>query len=156
MPRRSTAWSKSCGSFCATIRPKRASDISCRAPRSVDEAALVDMQNPRGMVCRERIVRHHDDGLSLVAIEHLQQLQDLLRVFAVKIAGGLVADQQSGIGHEGARNGYALLLSARQLAGLVRGAIGKADELEHRAHVLLALRGRKVGEQQRYFDIARR
>ena len=114
------------------------------------------MQRARGVIGRERIVRHHDDGLALLAVQHLQQSQDFFGVLAVKIAGGFVAHEQRRVGHECARDGYALLLSAGQFARLVRGAVGESDQLEHGAHILLALRRGQVGQQQRYFDIARR
>ena len=45
---------------------------SCRAPHGrADEAALVDVQCSGCMIGGERIMSDHDDGLSLLPIEHL-------------------------------------------------------------------------------------
>ena len=80
--------------------------------------------------CRLRIVRDHDDGLARFAVEELQDRQDLVGHGAVEVAGRLVAQQQLGVGDDGARDGDALLLPARHLARIVLGAVGKIDDLQ--------------------------
>ena len=57
--------------------------------------------------------------LPQVAGQLLQELQDLVRALAVEVAGGLVAEQEGGVGHDGAGDGHPLLLPAGQLARLV-------------------------------------
>ena len=52
------------------------------------------------MVGRKRIVGYHDDGLALVAIEHLEKLQDLLGILSIQVTCGLIAHQECRIGHE--------------------------------------------------------
>ena len=66
-----------------------------------------------------RVVGDHDDGLAVLAVELLQQAEDLLGGLAVEVAGRLVADQQRRIGDDRAGDGDALLLAAGQLARLV-------------------------------------
>ena len=90
--------------------------------RSADvrEHALVEVERGVGALGRPRVVRHHQDGLAVLVHERLQQVQDLVGALAVEVAGGLVAEQEGGVGHDGARDGHALLLPARQLARLVR------------------------------------
>src|SRR5262252_4278092 len=46
--------------------------------RSVGQHALVEVQHPVGALGGVRIVGHHDDGLLELAVESLEQLQDLL------------------------------------------------------------------------------
>ncbi len=68
------------------------------------------MQLPRRTLRRLGIVGDHDDGFVLFTIHDLQQIEDLLRHFAIKIARGLIADQQCWICHQRPCNGDALLL----------------------------------------------
>ena len=69
----------------------------------------------------------------------MQQVHDLLGAAPVEIPCGLVAHQQRGIRDQRSCNGDALLLTARQLVGLVLAAIGEADQLQSRLHALAAL-----------------
>src|SRR6185437_10144471 len=55
----------------------------------LDEPPLVDVQSARGVRSGKRIVGDHDDGLALLAIQDLQQPQNVLRAPAVKIPRGL-------------------------------------------------------------------
>ena len=75
-----------------------------------------------------RIVRHHDDRLAVLAVERLQQVEDLVAGLAVEVAGRLVAEQQRRVGDDGAGDADALLLAARELARVVVGAVGQADD----------------------------
>src|SRR5262245_26700950 len=125
-------------SSCATGPPRAGGSTSCRGPRLVEQRALVEMNLPRGIFSRLGIVRHHDDRLLLLAVERLHEVQDLLRSVTIEVTRRLVAHQQARIRHERTRDGDTLLLTARQLLGLVTRAIGEADELQCRLHVLLA------------------
>ena len=71
----------------------------------------------------------------------------------VEVAGGLVAEQQIGVGDDGAGDGDALLLAAGELAGEVVEAVAEADELERGGGVFDALALLEVGELQRQFDV---
>src|SRR3546814_49590 len=82
--------------------------ISCVRPRPLfDQGALVQVQGVGRVLGRLRIVGHHHDGLAVLAVERLQQAQDLLRGLAVEIAGGLVADRSEArrVGKECVRQG---------------------------------------------------
>jgi hypothetical protein len=64
-----------------------------------------------------RVVGDHHDGLPVLAVEALQQVEDFVAGLAVEIAGRLVAEQQRGVGDQGPRDADALLLPARKLPG---------------------------------------
>ena len=108
----------------------------------VGQRALVQMQDAAREFRRLRIVRHHDDGLAVVAIELLQQRQHFRGRLAVEVAGGLIAHQQRRVRHDGARDGHALLLAAGQFAGLCTARSASADELQRDVGALPALRRR--------------
>src|SRR5690606_13059129 len=75
-----------------------------------DQRALVEVQGVGGVLGGLRVVGDHHDGLAVLAVERLQQPQDLFGRLAVEVAGGLVADQQGRVGHDRAGDGHALLL----------------------------------------------
>jgi hypothetical protein len=87
---------------------------------------------------RAWIVGDHDDGLAVLFVQRLQQVEDFVAGLAIQVAGGFVAEQQRGIGDDGARDADALLLAARQLARLVFHAIAEADQRQRGVHVLEA------------------
>ena len=88
------------------------------------------MQRAPGALGRVRIVRDHHDRLPVIAVERLQQIEDLVAGLAIEIAGRLVAEQQRRVGDDRARNADALFLSARQLPRIVLRAFGEADDLQ--------------------------
>ena len=61
---------------------------ACRA--SFHQHALVEVQRPLGALGGVRIVRDHDDRLAVIAVERLQQIEDLVAGLAIEIAGRLV------------------------------------------------------------------
>ncbi|KAG1081628.1 hypothetical protein G6F40_015417 [Rhizopus arrhizus] len=95
----------------------------------------------------------HDDGLAVLAVELLQQAQDLFGGLAVEVAGGFVADQEGGVGDDRAGNRHALLLAAGQFIRAVAAAVGQADQGQRDLRIALALRGVEVGQQQRQLDV---
>ena len=82
---------------------------------SVGKLALVQMHRARRAGRGVRIVRDHDDGLAVLAVERLEQAEDFVAGLAVEIAGRLVAEQQRRIGDDGARDADALLFAAGKL-----------------------------------------
>src|SRR5690606_12627148 len=86
------------------------------------QQALVQVHRVAGELGGLRVVGDHDDGLAVLAVEHLQQAQDLVGGLAVEVAGGFVADQQGGVGDQGAGDRHALFLAAGKFVGLVAGA----------------------------------
>src|ERR1700674_137000 len=75
------------------------------------------------------IVRHHDDGASLL-VELAKQAQDNFFVRGVEVAGGLVGKHDLRIVDEGASDAHALLLASGELRGQVFGAVFEADAVE--------------------------
>ena len=94
------------------------------------------MERAPGALGRVRVVRHHDDRLAVVAVERLQQVENLVAGLAIEIARRLVAQQQRRVGHDGARDADALLLAAGQLPRIVLGALGEADDFQRDARAL--------------------
>ena len=97
------------------------------------ELTLVQPQLPRRALGSLGVVGHHDDGLALLAVHQLQQVEDLFRRRAIQVAGRFVADQQRGIGDQCPCNCHALLLATRQLRRPVSTAVSQADEMQGRA-----------------------
>src|SRR5688572_28351973 len=56
----------------------------------IDQLALVEVQRTVRVVGRLRVVRDHDDGLPVLAVERLQQRQDLVRGRAIEVVRRLV------------------------------------------------------------------
>ena len=93
----------------------------------------------RRMIRSARIVRHHDDGLAVLAVEKLQQPKDRLRRIPVEVARRLVADEQPRVRNDRARDRDPLLLSAGELRRLVVCAVGEAHERKRGRNVASAL-----------------
>ena len=100
---------------------------------------LLEVQGALGTLGRAWVVRHHHDGLAVVTIERLQQVQDFVAGLAVEIARRFVGEQQRRVGDNRAGNADALFLSALELARIVLGAVGEADHFERDLDALLAL-----------------
>ena len=120
------------------------------------ERPLVQMQGVAGVFGGLRVMGDHHDGLAVLAVERLQQAQDLLGRLPVQVAGGLVADQQGRVGDDGAGDGHALLLAAGQFVRAVLRAVAQADQLQCDFGIALALRAGQAGQQQRQLDVALR
>ena len=97
---------------------------------AVGQPAVLEMEHPGGTLRSDRVVRHHQDGLPLVAVESHQQFENLVARPPVEIPGRLVAHQERRIVHQGAGNADPVLLTAREFPGTVFGPIGKADDFE--------------------------
>src|SRR6266700_208849 len=118
-----------------------------------DQYALLQMQRDIGALGDNGIVRDHQHGLLIFLHQAEDKFHDLVRGFAVQIAGRLVAKQERWIGDDGPRNGYALLLSAGQLPWIMVDAVGQPHHTQRSFHVLAPLRFGKTGEQQRQFHV---
>src|SRR4029077_1504300 len=80
--------------------------------RLLEQLPLLQVQRAAGEFGRLRVVRHHDDRLAVLAVEYLQQSQDLIGGLAVEITGRLIAHQQLRVRHQRPRDRDALLLAA--------------------------------------------
>jgi hypothetical protein len=101
-------------------------------------------------------VRGDQRGDALGADHVAQQPHDLLASLGVQLAGRLVGQQHAGPDRQGAGDGYALLLPARQLTGPLPRVIGQPDEGQHQRHPFLAHACRHAGDAQRDPDVLRR
>jgi hypothetical protein len=72
------------------------------------------------------IVRDDDDGAALL-VQVAEQRQDVAARCRVQVSGGLVRQDEVGVGHESARDGHALLLASRELGRPVVDPVGEAD-----------------------------
>src|SRR5712671_2973063 len=122
--------------------------------RLLEQLALLQMQGAPRELGGLGIVGDDDDRLAVLAVQHLQQAQNLVRGLAIQVPGGLVAHQQLRVGHERAGDRDTLFLTSGQLPGLVLGAVGEADDLQGHRDILAALRGGEPGQEQRQLDVA--
>jgi len=99
------------------------------------------------------IVGHDDEGLAQVLAEPDHEVHDRLRRLLVEVTGGLVADDDGGVGHDGAGDGDSLLLAARELTRVVVVPVGDPDELHGGLHLLVAVLGGHAVKQKRKFDV---
>ena len=72
---------------------------------------------------------HHYGGAAFV--ELAQKSHHFASVGGVEVTCGLVGKDETGARDHGASYGYALLLSAAELVGLVVGAVADAHTLHH-------------------------
>src|SRR5262249_46560975 len=76
------------------------------------------------------VMRYEDDGDAFYLIELLKEAKDFFCRARVQGTSWLVGKQHGGIVHQGAGDGHALLLSARELRRLVVEPFAQADALE--------------------------
>ena len=98
-----------------------------------------------------RVSDHHDGGAFLVELG--EQVHHLLAVLGVEVAGGLVGEDELGVGDHGAGDGDTLLLAARELLREVLGAVGDGHPLHHGRDPLLALGSTDFHVLERQFDV---
>src|SRR5690606_23416925 len=80
--RRNSAAQTRCMYFTAAARSHRVRGL-------LDQHALVQVQGVRCVVGGLGVMGDHDDGLAVLAVELLQQAEDLFRRLPVQVAGGL-------------------------------------------------------------------
>lgn len=96
----------------------------------------------------------HDECGALFAVELDEEVEDDATVGGVEIAGGLVGEEDGGLGHEGAGEGDALLLTTTELDWVVGGAVEEADlieELTCTGHAVAGGTSEFVGEENVFF-----
>src|SRR5262245_48824323 len=98
----------------ASLRPARR--------RGLDQHALLQVEDGARALRGERVMRHHQRRLAVIAHETLEEIEDLVGALAVEVAGGLVAEEKRRIGDDRARDADALLLPARELPRIVAHA----------------------------------
>ena len=119
----------------------------------LDHAAVAEADEAARMAAHIGVVRHEHDGHAL-AVQLLEQAQDLGRGAAVEGAGGLVGEEQARAVHERAGDRDALLLAAGELHRPVMGAVREADAAERLQGALAAGPAVEARIDHRQFDIA--
>src|SRR6476646_2772989 len=107
------------------------------------------MQRALGPRRRVWVVRHHDDGLSVIPIERLEEIENFVAGLAIEVARRLIAEEQRGIRDDRAREADALRLSAGQLPREMIHAVAKPDDRQRHLDALAAVRLAELGQQQR-------
>src|SRR6185295_10372324 len=102
------------------------------------------------------IVRRDDETRSYAAVQLEHQLEHRFGVLPVQVAGGLVGENTRGARHERAREGCALALAARELAGAVRDAVPQPYPFEHRARLRLRLVAVHATDEERHRHVFER
>ena len=100
-----------------------------------DDAAVLHLDDARGLAGDAQVVRHQDQRHVLLAAEAHDQVEDELRVFAVEIARGFVGQQDRRRIGQAAGDGDALAFAAGKLGG-------KMMQPLFRVRRLSAIRGR--------------
>lgn len=85
------------------------------------------------------IVCDHHDGLAMFAHQLLEDVEDVVSRQRVEAACRLIGDQDGWIISQGARNGHALLLTARDVRGQFLGMLFQFDQLQQLHGTLPAL-----------------
>ena len=84
------------------------------------------------------LVSDHDDGDAALAVQQSQRVHDVMGVACIEIAGRLVGKEHGRIVDEGAGDGDALLLAARELARRIALAIAQPEQAERGPRALHA------------------
>src|SRR5260370_24667336 len=103
-----------------------------------------------------RVMGDHEDGLANLSDKFLDGRDDFVSAPAVQVPSRLVAEKKCRVGDDGAGDGNALLLTAGELARIMVHAVGKPYDTESGVHMLAALRGGKLGQQQWKLDVLKR
>src|SRR5580658_10245782 len=85
------------------------------------------MDLPIGAGGDVRIVRDHDERSAGLALASGKQVEYVLAVNGVEVAGGLVGEDNGRVEHEGTGESDALLFSTRELDGIVVEAVGESN-----------------------------
>ena len=146
------------------MRPSRARWASCGLPardggrlRDVgDDLPVAHGDDARGEAGDVRLVRHEDHRHPALAVQALEERDDLEARRGVEVAGRLVGEEQRRAPDERARDRDALLLAARELARQVALAVAEPDLAERGARALALLGRGDAPVDERQLDVLER
>ena len=90
-----------------------------RGPLVALDLAVPDVDGAVGVVGDVLLVGDEDDRVAVAAWRRSKRRMISSPGGGVEVAGGLVGEQDRGLHHQGAGDGHALALAARELVGLV-------------------------------------
>src|SRR5262252_2920026 len=146
--------------FCRR-RQRREFFLGCAPPGhgAIGNRLSVTECHDSGAVLRDvDLVCDEYDGDSALAIQALENPHDFDAGFRVEVPGRLVGQQDRRVVDQRARDGDALLLSARELVRMMVGAVAQADEFEHLLRTLVPLGRlhRVAAVEERQLDVVER
>lgn len=118
-----------------------------------DEASFFKLQGTVGGGGSLGVVGDHDDCLSVVAGERVQEVKDRVGGLTIEIASRFVSYQELGVVNNGSGDGDPLFLSAGELRRTMVGPVGKADEVESGVDFFLSFGLTEFTQQKGEFDI---
>ena len=114
-------------------------------------------QRPIGQRREPVVVGDDDQRDAALAVELEEQLMHVVAGGRVEVAGRLVGEHGARRQHDGARDGDALLLAARQLAGLVLEAVRRGRPASSTARAARAASSQALArDQRRHHDVLER
>lgn len=135
------------------FREGRGGDAACRVV--ADDLAVADLDDPFGAGGDARIMGDDDDRAPL-RVEFVEDAEHLLTAGRVQRTGRFVGEDHLRPVHEGARDGNALLLTARELVRAVLHLVRKAETAEKRGRARLPLPAGAPGIDRGHLHIAER
>src|SRR3954469_23142178 len=104
------------------------------------ETAAGEAHAPTAARGQALVVGHHDERRAVFAVHGEEKLNDIRARLGIQAAGRLVGKEEPRAHDERARQGYALLLAARQVLRIMIQALAEADAHEHVARQGLCAR----------------
>src|ERR1051326_3569795 len=119
--------------FTLALRPHLLKNIHREQPvlhrLIVQYPPILDMHQAFAMLADVRFMGDHEDSTALF-IQLLEDLHDLFALQARQVASRFVRQDQAWLGGQSARDGDALLLTAREFVRLMIQAVAQADPLQ--------------------------
>src|SRR5215471_21111722 len=108
-------------------------------PGSTHLPAVEQPHDALGLLRLARIMRDYHDRCAFILVQVLEHFHNFIAHLAVQVAGRLVGQQDARIADNGARDGDALLLTARELRWEVMDARVQPDSVERAQRQLAPL-----------------
>lgn len=117
--------------------------------------AVLEGDDSVGVFGNFGVVGYKDDRQSEILVELTEHSNDVLARLGIQVPGGLVPHQNRGIADQSASDGYALLLTARELAWVVVESVSEPYLLQNflDSHFSLTRREPFLCIKQRNLDI---
>jgi hypothetical protein len=117
------------------------------------DAAVDEMHHAPRIGRHVGLVRDHQHGDAVVAVQRQQQAHDLVAALGVEVAGGFVGQHHRRLGDDGAGDGHPLLLPADSSAGVCCSQPPKPTDCKALAAAAATHGGTVAAIQQRQFHV---